>query len=252
VSFITKRRLASLVSASAVVATMAVAAAPAAAFAAESCTSTGFVRDGIDLTAARIGGDITGPLDASGCNIGVYLDSAHPGSVKNADISKANYYGVVVNGVAATVTGSKVHDIGEKPLNGTQHGNAILYINGASGTISGNTVSHFQKNGITVSGKDANNSEVTNPTTSASVTNNTVIGEGDIAYIAQNGIQISFGASATVVKNTVSSINDTDPDWDACGLLLWQAGRVNVQNNNISGNEKNIYTYGVTTGHVKA
>ena len=51
-------------------------------------------------------------------------------------------------------------------------------------------------------------------------------------------------------SNTVSGFNYTGPD-EACGLLLWQAGRVNVQNNNISGNEENIYTYGATTGHVR-
>ena len=72
------------------------------------------------------------------------------------------------------MTGSKVHHIGDNPygvpaFSGNQHGNAILYINGASGTISGNQVSKFQKNGITVTGKDADNVEVSKPTTSASV-----------------------------------------------------------------------------------
>ena len=54
-SFITKGRLVSLVSASAFIGTMAMAAVPASAMAA-TCTPTGFVRDGIDLTAAQIGG----------------------------------------------------------------------------------------------------------------------------------------------------------------------------------------------------
>ena len=88
-SFITKRRLASLASASALVATMAVASMPAATLAATTCTPTGFIRDSINLTAARIGGTVTGTLDATGCDIGVYIDAAHPGSVTNADISGA-------------------------------------------------------------------------------------------------------------------------------------------------------------------
>ena len=54
------------------------------------------------------------------------------------------------------MTGSQIHDIGENPLNGAQHGNAITLYNGASGTISGNQVYEFQKNGITVSGMAAN------------------------------------------------------------------------------------------------
>ena len=37
-----------------------------------TCTPTGFFRDGINLTAAQIGGSVTGTLDATGCNIGAY------------------------------------------------------------------------------------------------------------------------------------------------------------------------------------
>ena len=38
---------------------------------AATCTPTGFVRDNINLTAAQIGGTVTGSLDATGCDIGV-------------------------------------------------------------------------------------------------------------------------------------------------------------------------------------
>ena len=93
---ITKRRAASLASASALIATMAVAAAPAAALAADDCTPTGFIRDGIDLTAAQIDGTVTGELDATGYDIGVY----NPTSVTNATSTARRYYGVVVDGVA--------------------------------------------------------------------------------------------------------------------------------------------------------
>ena len=80
-----KRRLAGLVSLSAVIATMVVAAAPTASLAAAACQPTGFVRDGIDLTAAKIGGNVTGALDATGCDIGAY----NPTKVANADIRGA-------------------------------------------------------------------------------------------------------------------------------------------------------------------
>ncbi len=88
---------------------------PAATLAATTCTPTGFVRDGINLTAAQIGGTVTGALDATGCDIGVY----NPTSVTNATSHGADYFGVVVNGVAnVNVTNSKVHDIGDDPFNG--------------------------------------------------------------------------------------------------------------------------------------
>jgi hypothetical protein len=246
---ISTTKLASLASASALLATMAVAAAPAAIFAAESCTATGMVRDGINLTAARIGGSVTGTLDATSCNIGVY----NPTSVSGATIFGADYYGVVVDGVPANVTGSTVRNIGEDPFNGSQHGRGILYINGASGTISGNTVSDFQKNGIEVSGLTADGGALSGVKTSVTVQKNVVTGEGPIAYIAQNGIVIRSGASATVVKNTVSGFDYTPAGTEATGLLLYQAGRVNVQNNNISedDNEAAIYDGGFTGGHVK-
>ena len=119
------------------------------------------------------------------------------------------------------MTDSLVHDIGEVPLNGSQHGNAIAYIEGASGTISGNTVSRYQKNGITVSGEG----------TSASVLSNIVTGEGPVTYIAQNGIQISFGATPLVRGNTVSRNWYTPTSYTACGLLIYQAtGEVNLCN----------------------
>src|SRR4029077_21264323 len=59
-----------------------------------TCTPTGLMRDGIDLTAAQIGGNVMGPLDATGCNIGVYYEPGTTGTVNGADIHGANYYGV--------------------------------------------------------------------------------------------------------------------------------------------------------------
>lgn len=57
------------------------------------CTTTGFVRDGIDLTAAYIDPASLPPtVDATGCNIGVYYGPGTTGTVSSVDISGANYY----------------------------------------------------------------------------------------------------------------------------------------------------------------
>jgi hypothetical protein len=217
---------------------------------APTCTTTGFVRDGINLTAAQIGGTVTGALDASGCNIGAY----NPTSVTGADISGANYYGVVDNGFTTNITDSSIHNIGEVPFNGAQHGNAVLYINGAHGTVVGSTVSRYQKNGITVSGKAANGVDAGAVKTSVSVHNNVVTGEGPIAYIAQNGIQVSFGAAAKLFGNDVSLNNYTPAKVTACGLLLYKAGGVSASTkaglsyvkaeNDFHNNETNICNFG--------
>ena len=219
-----------------------------------TCTATGLMRDGINLTAAKIGGAVTGPINATGCNIGAYFDATNPGSVTSADIYGANYYGVVVNAATVDVTSSTIHDIGETPLNGSQHGVGVLYTTidqtgtttglSAKGTLSGTTISHYQKNGVVISGAGA----------VVTANNNTVTGEGPVTYIAQNGIQVSFGASAKLFGNNVSLNNYTPSKVTACGLLIYKAGGVSgatkagisyiKADNNFHDNETNICNFG--------
>jgi hypothetical protein len=70
-----------------------------------------------------------------------------------------------------------------------------------------------------------------------------------IAYIAQNGIQISYGATATVKGNTVSRDNYTPTSNIACGLLFFQAAGVKASNNNLFDNEVNLCNVGRGGGH---
>ena len=238
----------------ALVAAMAAVLLPAAASAA-TCTQTGFFRDGINMTAAQVGGNVTGSLDASGCNIGVYYDHTTSGNVTGAEIFNANYFGVVVNGdvgvASVNVTGSTIHDIGESPLNGTQHGNAIYYralaAGTASGTISDNTIERYQKNGITVNG-----------TVAATITDNTVIGEGPVAYIAQNGIQLGYGAKATVSRNTVTGNAYSGANQASSAGVLVVGGpcfgtglaytvELNISRNTLTGNDVGVWLYNASS-----
>ncbi len=84
----------------------------------------------------------------------------------------------------------------------------VDHIGTASGRpwLSGSTIS-YQKNGVLVSGTGA---EVT-------IQGNTVTGLGTIDFIAQNGIQISAGASATVIGNSVSNNFYTAKSYTATG-----------------------------------
>ena len=241
-----------LLSTSAVVATFLVAGLGSVTAAAAGCTPTGFAPDGFNLTAAQIGGDVTGSLDATGCNIGVYYDdNSAPGNVSGADIFGANYYGVVVNGdvgtVSVDVTGSAVHNIGETPLNGDQHGNAIYYRafgGSASGTISDNTVTHYQKNGITINGN-----------VSATIANNTVKGEGPVDYIAQNGIQVGYdSAQVSVTENTVTGNAYTGPNGASSGGILVVGGAcfgaglpyatgISITKNTLTANDVGVFLF---------
>jgi hypothetical protein len=183
------------------------------------CTPTGFVRDSIDMTAAKVNptGTVSGNVDATGCNIGVYYDHGK-GSVSGANIHGANYFGVVVNGdansVSVDVTNSTIHDIGEMPLNGDQHGIGVYYRAAGAGTASGkiwnNTFANYQKGGI-----------VTNFSgTHVSINDNTVTGQGPVGYIAQNGIQVGYGADASVMRNTVTGNSYTGSSTVSGGIIV--------------------------------
>jgi hypothetical protein len=193
---------------------------------AATCTTTGLFRDNINLTAAVINpaGTYSGTLDATGCNIGVYYAPGTTGTVSGANISGANYYGVVANAASVNVTNSSIHNIGEVPFNGTQHGVGVLYttINqalgttgpAATGTLSGNTITAYQKNGVVVSGTGA----------VVTVQNNTVTGNGQVVYIAQNGIQMSYGATGTISGNTVSGNEYTGTNGASSGGIIIVGG----------------------------
>ncbi len=198
-----------------------------------ACTATGYYRDGINLSAALIAsGDVSDQsIDATGCNIGIFYGPGTSGTVNNVTVFGANYFGILISGdmvdssgasvspgaTSVNVTNSVVHDIGENPFNGTQHGVALYYhafAAGASatGTVSGNNFYNYQKGGIVVNG----------PGATASVSGNTVNGLGPVDFIAQNGIQVGFGAGGQVMRNTVTGNSYTGTNnASSAGILIF-------------------------------
>ncbi|MEO8972366.1 MAG: right-handed parallel beta-helix repeat-containing protein [Ktedonobacteraceae bacterium] len=216
----------------------------ASATSGNSCTPTGFFRDNINLTAAVIPANntpVTGSVNASGCNIGVYYGPGIKGTV-TAQVFGANYYGIVNNGGNVTITRSQIHDIGENPLNGDQHGVSIYFAYGAAsaGSITSNMMWNYQKGGIVVNGTSG----------TVAVTSNTVIGQGPVSYIAQNGIQIGYGAKATVTKNIVVGNSYTGAGQAASGGILVVGGScyggpltigTKITGNTVIGNDIGVY-----------
>ena len=143
--------------------------------------------------------------------------------------------GILFDNASGSITDNVVTGV-EQGNSGCQEGNAIevrnFKANGSTGTpkrtvtISGNKVSNYQKNGITANGGLA-----------ATITGNTVIGDGLIDHIAQNGIQVGYSASATITNNVVNDNFYSPPDYEGCGILLYQAGNVKSSSNTLSGNE---------------
>jgi hypothetical protein len=185
---------------------------------AATCTPTGYVRDSINLTAALINppGKVSGDVDATGCNIGVYYGPGAHGKVEQANIHGANYFGIVNNGADVDILDSTVSDIGEKPFNGTQHGKAIYFVFGsaATGSIKRNFIWAYQKGGIIVNGSASR----------VDIEQNRVIGLGPVSFIAQNGIQVAYGAKARVRQNFVTGNSYTGSNLASSGGILVVGG----------------------------
>jgi hypothetical protein len=184
--------------------------------AAAACVHTGFVLGGIDLTATLINpGSLPAEIDASGCHIGVFFSSGKH-RVDSVEIHGANYFGIAVvstSSVSVDISSSFIHDIGESPINGMQHGVAVYYRGfggSASGSIRDTTITAYQKGGIVLHGAGA----------SVRISGNVVSGLGPTGVIGQNGIEIAWGADAMVDGNYVGGNRFTGSSTVASGILV--------------------------------
>lgn len=157
---------------------------------------------------------------------------------------------IVTAGANLTLSATTVSAIRDQPLSGCQNGESIRIgttPNGAASTgtltATGVTVVDFQKNGITFKGAG----------TTGSVTGSTITGAGATPAIAQNGIQISNGATATVTSNQISNFmcnhpscgaNPLSDTQDAAVLILGSGAGVVVQGNAITNSDIGIYSNG--------
>src|SRR5579863_4660718 len=97
-------------------------------------------------------------------------------------------------------------------------------------TIQNSSVHDYQKDGIT--GNDLG--------TTLTVTSNIVRGWGPSSAIAQNGIQLGFGATGTITSNTVIDDVYTGPAYGASGILLYDTlenSGISVSGNTIGGTQ---------------
>jgi hypothetical protein len=149
------------------------------------------------------------------------------------------FTGVQFEGAGGSLTGSSVLDIrrDDPAAQGCQTGLGVR-VNGLNAPISVeiaySTIAGYQKNGITVNGNGA----------AAVITGNIVTGDGPVDYIAQNGIQVSRSATASIEGNTVSGNDYTPESFVACGLLFFEANGVKQKKNALFGNERDVCNFG--------
>jgi hypothetical protein len=166
--------------------------------------------------------------------------------------------GIYYQNSSGKITDDAVRNVLMTPaLQGCQVGLAIN-VESNSGTpivtISDNSVRNYDKNGITVSGPGTGGGPV------ATVTANTVIGLGATGVIAQNGIQVGYGASGAVTFNYVADniyINspDCDPCYGSSGILVYASNGITVTNNTVESAQLGIVpatdpTYGTANSTI--
>lgn len=163
--------------------------------------------------------------------------------VDGAGKGNANYrfQGIGFYNAGGEVQTVEITDVRDTPFSGAQHGVA-LYAYNADGTprsltVTGVTIHDFQKNGMALMGAgltvDVNNSQVT--------------GYGPTTVTAQNGIQVSSGASGVIGPNaSVSGVSYTPGPWTASGMLIHNGGTVNVLNSSVSQSQTGVYFWGTS------
>jgi hypothetical protein len=199
----------------------------------------------VDPTGGHFVGAVVANGYASASVTNLTVTTSHLSDVCDAGPDRLR--GIMLDGASGSITHNTVVGINQG-LSGCQEGNAIDVRNTPfdgshpgtkSVTISGNTIRDYQKTGILASGDVL-----------ATITNNTVTGSGPINYIAQNGIQVSFGASATVKSNTVSGNWYVPASYVACGVLLYNASGVKASSNTLFANERDNCNFGKGGGNV--
>ncbi len=146
-------------------------------------------------------------------------------------------YGVYVsNGGSADIEHNDISDIADAPISGDQNGVAVEIGHAAdnttgSATIADNTIENYQKNGVTVDGVGS----------WAYIEQNTIMGVGPTNIIAQNGIQISRGASSGISGNTVSNNVYSPGNTASTGVLLYCAAGTSTVDSTLSTDDVGLY-----------
>ena len=145
----------------------------------------------------------------------------------------------------ANIHDNNILDIRDAPLSGCQNGIGILVGRNSlsttgTATIQDNVISGHQKGGIVVDRAGS----------SATIDGNAVTGVGTTPLIAQNGIQVSRGATAQVTDNDIADHRcdhftcgpDPVADTTSIGILLFNNGQpMTVSGNDVANNDTGVY-----------
>src|ERR1044072_2611888 len=207
----------------------------------------GFTLDGAGHTITAVdpmGGHFVGGVVQNGgatanvTNVGIttsaLLDVCDPGAQR--------LRGILFDGASGSITNNTLTNINQG-ASGCQEGNAIETRTFSSTAalavvIDQNTITGYQKTGIIANGKLV-----------ATITDNIVDGGPPVNYIARNGIQVGFGATGMVKRNSVSGNSYSGASTVSGGILVVGGPgyggdfcrNVQIQQNTIEGADVGVY-----------
>lgn len=172
----------------------------------------------------------------------VFIDGASDVSIQDLTVDglgrgNGNYrfQGIGFWNGGGQVLDCDVTGIRETPINGNQHGVGIYAFNDTGGPyaieVGGCDIDDFQKNGFGLSGTGL----------TVDLHDCNVVGYGDASFIAQNGIQISYGAGGTVTNCSASGFRYTPASVVSTGMLLYQGTSVDVDGITVTNSQEPIY-----------
>ncbi len=174
----------------------------------------------------------------------VYVHDALSVTISNVCVDglrygAANYrfMGIAYQNAGGSVLASEVKNISENPANGMQHGIGVAVYNADAAArtfaLMDSYIHDCQKNCTLFNGDNL----------TVDVRRNRIFGAGPIAYIAQNGIQISYGATGTVADNIISGFDYTPGTWASSAIMNYEGGDVLFDNNIITLSDFGLYIF---------
>ncbi len=173
---------------------------------------------------------IDAPLSMASPEAVVHVAGATGVSIRDFTITgptTGGAIGIYVSGNGdATVDGNEIDGF----VQGIWVGRAFWSAVGTA-TITNNEIVGYYKGGIVVD----------NAGSDATISENVTEGAGPTPFVAQNGIQVSRGATAGVKRNEVTGNWFPGVDWSATGILVFETDDVMIQRNTLTDNEVGVF-----------
>jgi parallel beta-helix repeat protein len=160
---------------------------------------------------------------------------------------------LVENGGSALIEENHLTDIQDAVFSGLQEGVGVEVgrspfagqATTGKATIRNNQIDSYQKGGVVVA----------NTGSQADIADNVIRGVGPTSVLAQNGVEISDGATGDVEDNVVSGnvyVSPVQPpEFAAAGILLFQTGKdVEIEHNVVVRNDAGIWAVDVADAEI--